>query len=126
MPASADPRDRLIVALDTPDAVSALALTDLIGDQAAFYKIGPGILATGGLAAAMELKDRGKRVFLDMKLFDISATVEAAVRRLAGFELDFLTVHGDPHVVRAAAPGRPRSPALAAVIRDPRRFPWPG
>jgi orotidine-5'-phosphate decarboxylase len=53
----------------------------------------------------MELKERGKRVFLDLKLFDISATVEAAVRRLAGFELDFLTVHGDPHVVRAAVAG---------------------
>lgn len=104
-PAPADPRDRLIVALDVPDAVSALALTDLIGEQATFYKIGLGMLTTGGLAAAMELKERGKRVFLDLKLFDISATVEAAVRRLAGFELDFLTVHGDPHVVRAAVAG---------------------
>lgn len=100
-----DPRDRLIVALDVPDAVSALALADRIGDGATFYKIGLGMLTTGGLAAAMELKDRGKRVFLDMKLFDIGATVEHAVRRLAGFDLDFLTVHGDPHVVRAAARG---------------------
>ena len=100
-----DPRDRLIVALDVPDAVSALALADRIGDEATFYKIGLGMLTTGGLAAAMELKDRGKRVFLDMKLFDIGATVEHAVRRLAGFDLDFLTVHGDPHVVRAAARG---------------------
>jgi orotidine-5'-phosphate decarboxylase len=71
-----------------------------------FYKIGLGMLTGGGLALAMELKDgRGKRVFLDMKLFDIGATVEAAVRGLAQFDLDFLTVHGDPHVVRAAREG---------------------
>ena len=61
------------------------------------------MLTGGGLALANELvQERGKRIFLDMKLFDISATVEAAVRGLAQFDLDFLTVHGDPHVVRAA------------------------
>jgi orotidine-5'-phosphate decarboxylase len=54
----------------------------------------------------MELKDKGKRVFLDLKLFDIGATIEAAVRGLAQFDMDFLTVHGDPHVVRAAVKGR--------------------
>jgi orotidine-5'-phosphate decarboxylase len=71
-----------------------------------FYKIGLGMLTGGGLALARELKDeRGKRIFLDMKLFDIGATVEAAVRGLARFDLDFLTVHGDPHVVRAATAG---------------------
>jgi orotidine-5'-phosphate decarboxylase len=71
-----------------------------------FYKIGLGMLTGGGLALARELKDdRGKRIFLDMKLFDIGATVETAVRGLARFDLDFLTVHGDPHVVRAAREG---------------------
>jgi orotidine-5'-phosphate decarboxylase len=64
------------------------------------------MLTGGGLALARELKDeRGKRVFLDLKLFDIGATVEAAVRGLARFGLDFLTVHGDPQVVRAAVQG---------------------
>ncbi|MFN7004491.1 MAG: orotidine-5'-phosphate decarboxylase, partial [Roseinatronobacter sp.] len=53
-----------------------------------------------------ELKqEHGKRIFLDMKLFDIGATVEAAVRGLAQYDLDFLTVHGDPHVVTAARNG---------------------
>lgn len=71
-----------------------------------FYKIGLGMLTGGGLALANELKqEHGKRIFLDMKLFDIGATVEAAVRGLAQFDLDFLTVHGDPHVVRAAKEG---------------------
>lgn len=96
--------DRLIVALDVPDALAGLELADRLGDSVSFYKIGLGMLTGGGLALARELMDeRGKRVFLDMKLFDIGATVAAAVRGLAQFDLDFLTVQGDPQVVRAAA-----------------------
>ncbi len=98
--------DRLIVALDVPNAVQALEMTRQLGDAVSFYKIGLGMLTGGGLAVANELKaEQGKRIFLDMKLFDIGATVEAAVRGLAQFDLDFLTVHGDPHVVRAAREG---------------------
>jgi len=98
--------DRLIVALDVPNALEGLALAAKLGDEVNFYKIGLGMLTGGGLALAQELKDEhGKRIFLDMKLFDIGATVEAAVRGLAQFDLDFLTVHGDPHVVRAAKEG---------------------
>lgn len=98
--------DRLIVALDVPNALAGLELAGRIGDAVSFYKIGLGMLTGGGLALANELKgEHGKRIFLDLKLFDISATIEAAVRGLAGFDLDFLTVHGDPHVVRAAREG---------------------
>ncbi|WP_298841695.1 orotidine-5'-phosphate decarboxylase [uncultured Roseobacter sp.] len=98
--------DRLIVALDVPHAVAGLALAEKIGDAVSFYKIGLGMLTGGGLALASELRqEHGKRIFLDLKLFDIGATVEAAVRGLAQFDLDFLTVHGDPHVVRAAREG---------------------
>lgn len=99
--------DRLIVALDVPNALEGLALTEKIGDAVDFYKIGLGMLTGGGLALANELKtEHGKKIFLDMKLFDIGATVENAVRGLAQFDLDFLTVHGDPHVVRAAQEGK--------------------
>ncbi|MBY6203054.1 orotidine-5'-phosphate decarboxylase [Maritalea mobilis] len=98
--------DRLIVALDVPNALEGLELANRIGDAVGFYKIGLGMLTGGGLALANELKqEHGKRIFLDMKLFDIGATVEAAVRGLAQYDLDFLTVHGDPHVVRAAKEG---------------------
>ncbi|MAM25023.1 MAG: orotidine-5'-phosphate decarboxylase [Rhodobacteraceae bacterium] len=98
--------NRLIVALDVPHAVAGLELAQRLGDSVGFYKIGLGMLTGGGLALANELKsEHGKRIFLDMKLFDIGATVEAAVRGLAQFDLDFLTVHGDPHVVRAAKEG---------------------
>lgn len=98
--------DRLIVALDVPNVLDGLALAEKLGDSVSFYKIGLGMLTGGGLALANELKqDHGKRIFLDMKFFDISNTVEAAVRGIAQFDLDFLTVHGDPHVVAAAKQG---------------------
>ncbi|MEL6574501.1 MAG: orotidine-5'-phosphate decarboxylase [Pseudomonadota bacterium] len=108
--------ERLIVALDVGDALRGGELAERLGDAVGFYKIGLGMLTGGGLALAMELKDQGKRVFLDMKLFDIGATVEAAVRGLAGFELDFLTVHGDPHVVRAAVEGRGAAPTRILAV----------
>lgn len=105
-PASPRPDDRLIVAIDLPDALAGLELARRLGNAVSFYKIGLGMLTGGGLALAGELKaEHGKRIFLDMKLFDIPATIEAAVRGLARCELDFLTVHGDPHVVRAAREG---------------------
>ena len=98
--------DRLIVALDVPNALAGLALAEKLGDAVSFYKIGLGMLTGGGLGLANELKqEHGKRIFLDIKLFDIGATVENAVRGLAQFDLDFLTVHGDPNVVRAAKEG---------------------
>ncbi len=98
--------DRLIVALDVPNALAGLELARTLGDAVSFYKIGLGMLTGGGLALANELKqEHGKRIFLDMKFFDIGATVTAAVRGIAQYDLDFLTVHGDPHVVRAAKDG---------------------
>ncbi|WP_170361588.1 orotidine-5'-phosphate decarboxylase [Ruegeria arenilitoris] len=104
LPLTAD--DRLIVALDVPNALEGLKMAATLGDAVSFYKIGLGMLTGGGLALANELKqEHGKRIFLDMKLFDIGNTVENAVRGLAQFDLDFLTVHGDPHVVRAAKEG---------------------
>jgi orotidine-5'-phosphate decarboxylase len=99
--------DRLIVALDVPNVVQGLDLAARLGDAVSFYKIGLGMLTGGGFALANELKqEHGKRIFLDMKLFDIGATIEAAVRGIAQYDLDFLTVHGDPHVVRAACEGK--------------------
>lgn len=109
--------DRLIVALDVPDALAGLKLTEQLGDAVGFYKIGLGMLTGGGLALANELKtEQGKRIFLDMKLFDIGATIEAAVRGLAQFDLDFLTVHGDPHVVRAAKEGASGKPMKILAV----------
>ncbi|MEM6587653.1 MAG: orotidine-5'-phosphate decarboxylase [Pseudomonadota bacterium] len=111
------PDDRLIVAIDLPNALDGLNFAAQLGDTVSFYKIGLGMLTGGGLALANELKqENGKRIFLDMKLFDIGATVEAAVRGLAQFDLDFLTVHGDPHVVRAAQEGAAGSPMKILAV----------
>lgn len=98
--------DRLIIAMDVPNILDGLELAKTLGNSVSFYKIGLGMLTGGGLALANELKgEYDKRIFLDMKFFDIGATVEAAVRGVSQFNLDFLTVHGDPHVVRAAKEG---------------------
>jgi len=110
------PDDRLIVALDLPNALAAGDLVETLGDSVGFYKIGLGMLTGGGLGLASELKDQGKRVFLDMKLFDIGATVEKAVAGLAQFGFDFLTVHGDPQVVRAAVTGRGTAPTKILAV----------
>jgi orotidine-5'-phosphate decarboxylase len=75
------------------------------------------MLSGGGLALANDLKDtHGKRIFLDLKLFDIGATIEAAVRGLAQFGMDFLTVHGDPNVVAAAKQGAGATKILAVTV----------
>jgi orotidine-5'-phosphate decarboxylase len=109
--------DRLIVALDVPNLLQGMELVQRLGDAVNFYKIGLGMLTGGGLALANELKqEHGKRIFLDMKLFDIGATVEAAVRGLSQYDIDFLTVHGDPQVVRAAAQGKGKMKILAVTI----------
>jgi len=107
---------RLIVALDVPNALDGLAMAKAIGPAVGFYKIGLGMLTTGGLALAGELKsDHGKRIFLDLKLFDIPNTIRTATRGLAAFDIDFLTVQGDPHVVRAAKEGAGESMKILAV-----------
>ena len=98
--------DRLIVALDFPTGEDALFLVDRLDGLVSFYKIGLGMLAGGGLDFVRELTARGKQVFLDLKLFDIGATVEMAASGLGQLGPTFLTVHGDPHVVSAAVSGR--------------------
>ena len=98
--------DRLIVALDVPNIIAGMDVVNKLGTTVSFYKIGLGMLTGGGLALADELKqEHNKRIFLDLKLYDIGATVEAAVKGITKYELDFLTVHGDPNVVKAAKEG---------------------
>jgi len=98
--------DRLIVALDVPNIIAGMDIVNKLGATVSFYKIGLGMLTGGGLALADELKqEHHKRIFLDLKLYDIGATVEAAVKGIARYELDFLTVQGDPSVVKAAKEG---------------------
>jgi orotidine-5'-phosphate decarboxylase len=104
MPA-ADPR--LIVALDLPGRADAEAMVETLGDSVSFYKIGLQMLAVGGMDMARDLKQRGRRVFLDWKLHDIGATVEKATAAIVGTgACDLLTVHAQPQVMKAAVKAR--------------------
>ncbi|HXF58221.1 MAG TPA: orotidine-5'-phosphate decarboxylase [Candidatus Saccharimonadales bacterium] len=97
--------DRLIVALDRPDLDSALREVDRIGEAATWYKVGLELYAAAGRPAIAALADRGKKIFLDLKLHDIPATVGKAIRALEGLPVSLLTVHaaGGPAMLRAAA-----------------------
>jgi len=96
----------IIVALDFPNAAPARSLVEALGDEAGFYKVGMELYAAEGLAFVRELAGRGKNVFLDLKLYDISETVKRAVAVIAQSGARFLTVHGSNAVMRAAVEGR--------------------
>lgn len=96
----------LIIALDVDTIEEARRLVDAIGDGANFYKVGMELYAVAGMAFVEELLGRGKRVFLDLKLYDISETVKRATRQIARCGVTFLTVHGSQAVMRAAVEGR--------------------
>ncbi len=102
-----DPRRRLFVALDAPDAARATGIVDRLGDSVAAYKVGLELLFGGGLAFAEGLKAQGFDVFLDMKLLDIPNTVEKSAHNIAQMGFDYLTVHGtDRKTLDAAVKGR--------------------
>ena len=111
------PSRRLIVALDVPDAAAARALVEELGDAVEFYKIGLELAASGGYFDLLDwLIRRDKHVFADLKLYDVPATVAAAVRQLAGRGADFLTVHGDQAIMQAAAAEKGRLRILAVTV----------
>jgi orotidine-5'-phosphate decarboxylase len=97
-------RERLIFALDVPDLAGAKQLVTKLGDQVWFYKIGLELATSPHYFELLRwLIDNGKRVFTDLKLYDIPATVAAAVRQLRDSGASFLTVHGDRAIMEAAA-----------------------
>ena len=98
--------DRLIVALDLPNTALAEKLVLDLGNSVSFYKVGLALIPIGGLRLVEGLKLAEKRVFLDLKLFDIGNTIENAVQNLKFLDVDFLTVHGDPQVVQSACKAR--------------------
>jgi orotidine-5'-phosphate decarboxylase len=109
MAAALSPRDRLIVALDTPNVGEAERIIASIGEAATFYKIGMELAYGGGLALAPRLASTGKKVFLDLKLHDIPNTVERATAQVARLGATFLTVHAYPQTMRAAVTGAANS-----------------
>lgn len=96
--------DRLIFAMDVPETSQAKALAEELGDAVTFYKLGLELMMTGGYFELIDwLAGNGKKVFADLKFFDVPATVGRAVSRLANRGVTFTTVHGNQGIMEAAA-----------------------
>jgi len=98
--------DRLICALDTADIKEAKSIIDELDGVVSFFKVGLTLHLASGHEVVKPLIDAGKKVFLDLKYYDIPKTVEMAVRVAAGLGVTFITVHGNREVVEYAVKGR--------------------
>lgn len=109
-------RERLIFALDVPEVDQAKTLVAQLGDTVCFYKIGMELLMSGGYFELLDwLKARDLKVFVDLKLFDVPATVGRSIARLAQRGADFATVHGNQGIMQAAAENKGNDLRVLAV-----------
>ncbi len=107
----------MIAALDVPAAAEARKLVEQLGDAVRFYKIGLELSTSGGYHELLDwLVKRGKRVFCDLKLYDIPETVRRAVANLRGRGVSFLTVHGNRAIMAAAAKEKGDIGILAVTV----------
>jgi orotidine-5'-phosphate decarboxylase len=106
---SVSAKDRLIVALDVSSIEEARAIVHRLDGLVSFFKIGLQLQLSMGLPFVQELIEKGNRVFLDYKYFDIAETVQRAVSQVAAMGVSFLTVHGNGPTIRAAVEGRGQS-----------------
>ena len=96
--------ERLIFAMDVPDCDRARQLAEQLGDVVVFYKLGLELMMSGGYFELLDwMLARDKKVFADLKFYDIPATVGSAVRQLKNRGASFVTVHGDKSIMEAAA-----------------------
>src|SRR5258707_3741319 len=110
-------RERLIFALDVPTRQEAQAWVDKLGDSVLFYKLGLEIFMAGGYYELIAwLRERGKKVFVDLKFFDVPETVRLAVEQLTGRGVTFATVHGNEENVRAAGSVKKDLKILAVTV----------
>lgn len=111
------PADRLIVALDVPEADAAKTFVNQLGDSVQFYKIGLELFMAGGYFELLDwLVNSNKKVFVDLKFFDVPETVRSAVRALAGSGATFATVHGNQAIMEAAARDKGNLKILAVTV----------
>jgi orotidine-5'-phosphate decarboxylase len=97
----------LIIALDVDNVPEALGLIEKIGPAAEFYKVGMELYAVGGISLVNQIISGGKKVFLDLKFYDIGETVKRATRQICKSSTPtFLTVHGSKSIMRAAVEGK--------------------
>lgn len=98
-----DPKDRLIVALDFSTVEAARALVETLGDTVRFYKIGLELFMSKGYFDFLSwLVAHDKKVFVDLKFFDVPETVRSAVRALADSGASMVTIHGNQSIMEAA------------------------
>lgn len=99
--------DKLIVALDVPNMIEAFQLVERLGNDVTFYKVGLELASTPDYFVIINrLKNMGKKVFADMKLFDIPETVSRSISNLCQAGVDFVTVHGNDTIIKAAMDGK--------------------
>lgn len=111
-----DRRDRLIYALDHPSNDEARAMVRRLGDSVSFYKLGLELFMAGDHSRLIsELLAEGKRLFLDLKFFDVPETVAGAVRSASRLGATFVTVHGNDGMMRAAAEAKSGGTKVLAV-----------
>ena len=109
--------ERLIVALDVATPNEAKALVERLGDAARFYKVGLELFMAGGYFELLEwLVQRGNKVFVDLKFFDVPETVLRAVANLRGRGVSFATVHGNQAMMEAAAREKGEVKILAVTV----------
>ena len=109
--------ERLIVALDVADAGAARLLVDKLGSSVCFYKIGLELFMAGGYFELLDwLIKQGKKVFVDLKFFDVPETVRSAVRALADSGATFATVHGNQAIMEAAVKDKGDLKILAVTV----------
>ncbi len=114
---SIPPHERLIVALDFPAHEQARNLVEILGETVSFYKIGLELFMAGDYFQLIDwLQQRNKKIFADLKFYDIPATVERAVRALSKTGVQFATVHGDKAIMQAAACGKGAMQILAVTV----------
>jgi orotidine-5'-phosphate decarboxylase len=97
-------RERLIMALDVSSIPQAQALVEELGDSVIFYKVGMELFMSGDYFGFIDwLKQKDKKVFVDLKFFDIPATVGRAIKALSSKGVDLATIHGNDAIMEAAA-----------------------
>jgi orotidine-5'-phosphate decarboxylase len=97
-------QERLIMALDVPSIPEAQALVEELGDSVVFYKVGMELFMSGDYFGFIEwLKQHHKKVFVDLKFFDVPATVGRAINALSNKGVDLATIHGNDAIMQAAA-----------------------
>jgi len=109
-------QERLIMALDVPSIAEAQALVEELGDSVIFYKVGMELFMSGDYFGFIDwLKQRNKKVFVDLKFFDVPATVGRAIKALSNKGIDLATIHGNNAIMEAAAANKGDLKVLAVT-----------